>query len=166
MINNLALAGEERLLPILAKVVDKLDVDSGEFDPIWGYTYSLAYALERLALPQGAPLLKKVMAGSLFQNRIVHRGGDLRRCSDIKAERLAYLRLCLARALARCGSLDGCLELCEFLNEAHVSFARNARHELGTVTRQDFGFDPIAWRNWLTENRSALKPTPFTARLR
>ena len=166
MINNLALAGEERLLPILAKVVDRLEVDSGEFDPIWGYTYSLAYALERLALPQGAPLLKKVMAGSLFQNRIVHRGGDLRRCSDIKAERLAYLRLCLARALARCGSLDGCLELCEFLNEARVSFARNARHELGTVTRRDFGFDPIAWRNWLTENRSALKPTPFTARLR
>jgi len=165
MINNLALASEERVLPILGKVVEGLDVDSGAFNPIWGYTYSLAYTLERLARPEGAMFLKRVMAGELFQDRLVDRNGDLRGCSDIKAERLAYLRLCLSRALARCGDVDGCLELCTFLNEARVCFARSARAELAAVTGQDFGFDADAWGDWLKENRAAIGPVPLRSRL-
>jgi hypothetical protein len=160
IINNLARAGEKRLLPRLAILVAKLDDVADRFNALWGYTYALAYALERLAVPQGTPILKQALDKPFLKKPVVTRRHDPRRCVDIKSERLTYLRLCLSRALARCGDSEGCLELCEFLEEARVCYARNAHQELVAVTSHDFGFDAKKWKAWLADNNSALTPTP------
>jgi hypothetical protein len=164
IINNLARAGDRRLLARLAILVTKLDDVADRFNALWGYTYALAYALERLALPQGAPILKQALDKPFLKKTAVMRDHDPRRCVEIKSERLIYLRLCLSRALARCGDVEGCLVLCDFLEEARVCYARNARQELVAVTRRDFGFDVRKWKAWLADNGSDLTPTPVRER--
>jgi hypothetical protein len=160
IINNLAQAGDRRLIPRLGILVAKLDDVADEFNALWGYTYAIAYALEHLALPQGALILKQALDKPFLKKPVVMRRQDPRRCVDIKSERLIYLRLCLSRALARCGNTEGCLELCEFLEEARVCYARNSHQELVAVTSQDFGFNTKKWKAWLTDNNSVLTPTP------
>jgi hypothetical protein len=56
--------------------------------------------------------------------------------------------------------MEGCLLLCEFLEEARVCYARNAHQELVAVTSRDFGFNAKKWKAWLAANNSALTPTP------
>jgi hypothetical protein len=160
IINNLAQAGDKRLLSRLSILVAKLDDVANRFNALWGYTYSLAYALERIALPEGAPILKKALAKPFLKKPVVTRDHDPRKCVDIISERLIYLRLCLSRALARCGDSEGCLELCDFLEEARVCYARNAHQELVAVTRRDFGFNAKKWKAWLIDHNSTLNPTP------
>lgn len=160
IVNNLAQAGDRRVLARLTTLTAKLDDVADQFNALWGYTYALAYALERLALPQGAPILKQALDKPFLKRPPVARRHDPRRCVDIKAERLTYLRLCLLRALARCGDTEGCLGLCDFLEEARVCYARNARHELVAVTRRDFGFNAQKWKAWLTDHNAPLTPTP------
>ena len=158
MMYNIARAGDARVLPLLGKVVERLNVDSaGNFNSLWGYAYALASSLERLAAPEGAALLKKAMAGKLFHDRLVTLRDDPRRCADITAERLGYLRLCMARALARCGDAAGCLELCSYLHEARVCYARCARAELAAVTGQDFSFNGFEWKSWIEANGNRLE---------
>jgi len=164
IINNLAQVRDRRLLARLEILVTKLDDVADRFNALWGYTYALAYALERLASPQGAPILKQALDKPFLKKPVVMRDHDPRRCADIKSERLIYLRLCLSRALARCGDVEGCLALCDFIEEARVCYARNAHQELIDVTRRDFGFDARKWKAWLADNGSDLTPTPVRER--
>lgn len=161
MLGNLGRAGDRRVIPLLATMVEKLDADTREFRSLWGYTFALACVLERLPTPAAVPVLKKVLAARLFSGHVVTRDDDPRRCKNIRGERLGYLRLTLARALARCGDLQGTEELCGFLREARACYARSARAELKTVTGQDFGFDAAAWKQWLADHGAELVPKPL-----
>ena len=163
MLGSLAFAREHRAVPLLAKLAGKVSFDEKDLRSSWGYFYSLACGFERLACAEGRAPLKHLLAHALFQERIVTRAGDLRTCQDTTAERLAYLRLALARALARCGDPDGLRELCGFLPEARVCFARAARVELVAATGKDFGFRAADWQTWLRQNGRKLKPNPLTA---
>jgi hypothetical protein len=164
MLGSLALAQEQRAGPLLTKLAGKLYYDPKELRSAWGYFYSLACGFERLPDREGVAPLKRVIGNALFQNRLVARDGDMRSCRDTTAERLAYLRLALARSLARCGDAEGAMELCAFLNESRVCFARAARAELVAATGKDFGFHADAWRAWVGKNGRNLQPNPLTAR--
>lgn len=159
---SLAHARDRRAVPLLVKLAERVTYDPKDLRSSWGYFYSLACGFERLACPEGRAPLRHVLGQPLFQGRIITRDGDLRSCRDVPAERLAYLRLVLARALTRCGDPAGALALCDFLPEARVCFARAARAELVAATGQDFSFRVDAWRAWLGRHGDTLQPHPLT----
>jgi hypothetical protein len=162
MLGSLAHAREPRTGPRLAKLAARVTFDEKDLRSSWGYFYSLACGYERLPGREGVAPLQRVLGTDLFQNRVIRRDGDLRACRDTTAERLAYLRLALARALTRCGAVEGAIELCGFLEEARVCFARAARAELVAATAQDFGFRAGEWRVWLQQHGRTLRPNPLT----
>jgi hypothetical protein len=158
----LAHARAPQAAALLARLADRFGDGTGELNSDWGYLFALACGFERLACAEGVVPLKKVLAASLLQNRIVHRCDDLRRTADYIGGRYAYLRMALARALTRCGSADGALALCDFLDEARLCLARAARAELAAASGQDFGFAADRWRAWIRQHGHTLKPNPLT----
>jgi hypothetical protein len=163
-LGSLAQGGERRAVPLLAKLAQRLTYDPKDIRWLWGYFYSLACGFERLACAEGRAPLRHVLRQELFRDQTVTQQGDLRRCSDIKTERLMYLRLALARALTRCGDAEGAQVLSAFLREARVCYARAARAELVAATGQDFGFEVAAWQTWLRQHGDKLKPNPLVTR--
>ena len=160
----LANAGDTRAVPLLAALAAKINLQVEAMHSSWGYLFSLACGFERLATPVGREPLRRVLDAPLFRNRLVRRTSDLRACRDTMSERLAYLRLTLARALTRCGDVQGALALCEFLDEARVCYARAARSELVAATQKDYGFRAQAWREWLDQPGLVLPTNPLTLR--
>jgi FAD dependent oxidoreductase len=162
MLGALAAARETRVLTLLQKLAEKVNLEADELRSGWGYLYILAFGWERLASAQGVAGLKRVLGGALLQNRVVERTGDLRKCQAYVPERYAYLRMALSRALLRCGDPQGALELCAFLNEARVCFARAARAELVAAFGKDCGFDVGQWKQQIQEGGKKLKANPRT----
>lgn len=166
MLGSLAIAGEWRALPLLERLAAKITLDASdlhtELRSAWGYFYSLACGLERLACDGGRRPLRRVLEAFTRRGYLVHRSGDPRACRDVPAERVAYLQMALSRALLRCGDSEGAVRLCDFLDEARVCLARAARTELVVATGLDFGFDAAAWRSWIADNAGMLKPNPLT----
>ncbi len=163
-INALALAGERRLVPLLVRLVDRLPIDEHLTDYRFCYVHAVAYALERLALPEGIPPLVRLLGEPALSNRRLARDADPRRGADHVAERCAYLELALSRALARCGDPRGYDRLASCLEDQRLYLCRSARLELRELTGEDLGFDAAAWRAWLAENPQP-QPRPFHRRL-
>jgi hypothetical protein len=162
MLGSLCLNRDKRAIPLLSKLAARIAVEPKDLRPGWGYYFTLACGFERLASEEGRQPLKQVLASPVFKDQIVSRNGDIRSCKNTVAERMAYLRMALSRALLRCGDAEGALGLCEFLNEARVCLARAARSELVAATGQNFGFQPTVWREWILKNGASLKPNPLT----
>ena len=162
MLSSLVQARERRAVPLLVKLAERMPPEGGNLRWSWGYLYSLACGFERLPCPEGGAPLKRLLAGKAFAQTIIPAGGDLRGTSNIVKERYTYLRMALARALTRCGDPAGAEQLCNFLGEARVSFARAARAELVAATGQDFAFRAEDWLQWLRQNGAQLKPNPLT----
>lgn len=166
MLGSLAIAGEKRALPLLARLAERITLDAGELPTelrsAWGYFYSMACGFERLACEEGRQSLRRVLGAFFDRGYVVRRSGDPRDCRDVPAERMAYLQMALSRALLRCGDPEGAVRLCEFLEEARVCLARAARAELAAATGLDFGFDAGAWRSWIAGNGGMLRPNPLT----
>ncbi len=166
MLGSLAHAGEQRSVPLLARLAAKIEVDPDdlhtELRSAWGYLYSLACGFERVACAEGRAPLRRVLGSVFGRSHAIKREGDLRACRDVPGERMAYLEMALSRALLRCGDAEGGVRLCEFLDEARVCLARAARAELAAATGRDFGFDSKAWRAWLAEQGAEIRPNPLT----
>jgi hypothetical protein len=159
-LNNLALAGDSSVADLLASVADRFETISGAYETLWAYAFGLAYAAERIASGELVDLVAKVLASPALDCKPVSADDDIRACADIELERRIYLRLCLTRALARCGSRQGVAGLIEYLDEARAAFAVSARDELEEITGEKYGYDRTCWHNWLTQNSSALSPAP------
>ena len=82
---------------------------------------------------------------------------------DYLEERLAYLEVLIARALARCGSPEGFLILINYLNDARTLLAEHAHSELVAITGQDLGKNMAAWSQWLERAGEELEPVAWTA---
>lgn len=158
----LARAQDPSVVPLLVQLAPRISRDVKDLRSSWGYFYSLACGFERMPAEAGREPLRHLLTDGLFHSRVISRRDDLRACRDIPAERLAYLRLALARALTRCGDAAGARILCEFLDEARVCYARAARSELVAASGQDFGFDAERWQQWLADHGSRLRPNPLT----
>lgn len=162
-VSALAQAESKKALVACRKIA-ALICDSEElgFNTFWVYTFCLAYCAERLASSACSPLLEQVLDSAKLQTPLLRRGADLRDSLDTESERTSYLRLCLLRALARCGHPRGYEGLIEYLDSAHAAFARNARSELCELSGEDFRFNGSGWRTWLTEHRENLKAKAYT----
>jgi hypothetical protein len=163
-INALALAGETRLIPLLARLVDRLSLDGDLTDYRFCYVHAVAYALERLGRTEGIPILARLLDQPPLKGRCLPLDADPRLSADHAAERCAYLEVSLARALARCGDPRGHERLAGYLADQRLYLCRSAAAELRELTGQDRGWDTQAWLAWLAENPCAV-PRPFVGRL-
>lgn len=161
-INNLAQGGETSVTNFVAKITDNFEQILESKAALWAYTFGVTYAAERTASEELQESLSKLISHPVFDVRPVRLNDDWRKCVDIDSERLTYLRLCIARALARCGSEKGVTYLLDFLDEARAAFATNARDELMAITGKEFGYERDQWETWLRQSPESLKLSPVT----
>jgi flavin-dependent dehydrogenase len=128
---------------------------------MFNYVDSVAYAAERLAFTEFAPLLKSLLKLPELKDRVVEKGIEV----DLTGERRAYLVLCLARALARCGDKHGLLKLAEFTKDNRSLLARSAHDELVSITGSNSQGIKQPWEVLLKSWPESFEPVPWTQRL-
>jgi ribulose 1,5-bisphosphate synthetase/thiazole synthase len=146
----LGLVRNERALPVWQRVVDLLeDINLEEVtltqSGIFAYVDAVCSGVERLANPKAIPLLEKLQDYLVYKNHQLYQGMQV----DYLPERVAYLEIIIARALARCGSPRGVLTLINYLRDVRKIFARHVHGELVAISGKDYGFNPISWAEWL-----------------
>jgi len=161
-LNNLALAGDSSAVEFIIKIASQFTQTVDDHATRWSYAFGLAYATERMACKSLIAPIVQVLNHPVFEPQFLKASDDLRKAVKTELERLAYLRLCLSRALARCGSDKGVENLIDFLDDARASYAVNAKDELCVITGKDFAYDQVSWIQWLQNNKGCLKPTPVT----
>jgi len=162
-LNNLALAGDGGVPALIAEIAGKLGQVVDSHAHLWAYTFGVAYAAERVAGADLTDSLAAILDLPVLSRSPISSREDMRLCADIARERRTYLRLCIARALARCGSRKGIACLLDFLDEERASLAVNARNELVAVTGADCGYSREDWERWLEEQGDEMSPTPVAA---
>ncbi|MBC7256482.1 MAG: FAD-dependent oxidoreductase, partial [Chloroflexi bacterium] len=160
----LAMAHDERILPLWARVVDLLANATYEdvFDRLrdrLGYAAAVCYGAERLGDPRAIPILQKLHSYPLFRDHVTTGGHQ----ANYMLERLAYAELLIGRALARCGSPEGYLTLIHYLEDVRSLLAEHAHEELISLSGEDHGKNASAWLNWLEEVGDMLGPVPYRA---
>ena len=110
-------------------------------------------------------MIRRVAENPAIRNSRIARGVDSRLTKDYIGERYAYLELCLARSLARCGDPDGYRTVIDYTGETRLYLARSARAELCELTGVDHGYDRARWTEWLaTASKLGLAPIAYTTR--
>lgn len=160
-INAMGLSRDKRVIPLLQKLADRIDLSDPPSTFRFNYVHSVSYALERIADSDGIPILKQLLDVPVLHDRTQPRGSDPRDSVDYVAERCAYLELCLGRALARCGDKRGYQVLASYTADHRIFLARSAVAELMELTGVDHGFDTAAWRRWIDVNDGKIQPTPL-----
>jgi hypothetical protein len=169
LINLLGRAQSPQARPRVAACLEKLgqQFEQAERDYhdmrlcMFNYIESIAYVAERLAWPELTPLLNQLLTLFELNGRLLTHGLDL----DPLEERLAYLVICLSRALARCGSRAGLRLLAEFTADTRISLARCARDELQALTGLDCGNQPLKWLAGLRSFPETFPPIPWKERI-
>jgi len=159
-IATLGLAGDRRLVARLGRCADLLHPDPAVCDWHFCWLFAIAWAAERLADPEAAPALHRLLDLPALRDRLVPRGLQPAVAAAVVPERYAYLALSLARALARCGDRDGYERLIGWLADRRLFLCRSARRELADLLSVDHGFDIDAWRECVAA--AALAPRAWT----
>lgn len=124
--------------------------------PHYDRILSLAFSLERLADPKAAPalecLIDRPYIGGYVSKEDLYAGGSYLS---------AYLEICVARALARCGSQKGALLLADYMEDVQAVLSDHAYHEIKEITGQDLGKDAVQWKEWI-KAQEILPVKPFT----
>ncbi|MES2202512.1 MAG: FAD-dependent oxidoreductase [candidate division FCPU426 bacterium] len=152
------------LVPLLESVAQKIDLRSGASGPMFNYVYALSYAAERLAHPRLLKALKILANKKQLKTLPLDADSDPRLSVDHVQERAAYLHLCVARAMARCGSRQGYEGLIRYINDPRAFLALTARGELEDLSNKNFGGDAKAWKRWLA-GHPKLACVPFNKRM-
>jgi len=164
LVYTLGMARDPRSLPVWQRVVDLLASarveevcrqDSGVFH----YVDAVCLGAERLADPAASPILQQLHSYPPFRGHRLTSGFQ----ADYLPERVAYLEIAIARALARCASPEGLVILIDYLEDVRAVLAESAHDELIAVTGQDLGTDIAAWCAWLEAAAEELQPTPWAA---
>ena len=117
----------------------------------------LTFALERMADESARGALER-----LLEKPHLHGYLRLQETDEENFPGCAWLELCIARALARCGGKAGYLRLAEYTADIRKVYALHARRELEELTGQHWGADPDAWKRWI-EAQPAFPCRPYTA---
>jgi ribulose 1,5-bisphosphate synthetase/thiazole synthase len=162
------LTGDQRIEPVLERLARKVEPppdETGRTDSSFEYVLAIASAAERIGSPSLVPTLELLAQKPAIAGSILRREGDPRPSRYVAAERHAYLELCVARAMARCGSLKGYSVLIDYLEDMRAVLARSAHMELAELSGEDLGFAADAWRAWLERLDGAPAPQPYRKRL-
>jgi ribulose 1,5-bisphosphate synthetase/thiazole synthase len=160
MMNMLGQQGDDRIIPLMSKLAQKIKMNPEKSDMMYHYVLSICYAADRLASPDCLEALEIIADNLEIKDRLMPLGTDIRISSDRKAERYAYLELSAARAMARCGSKEGYSILIEYLKDVRGVLARSAYDELKTLSKKDFSYDQEEWQDWLLD--ASIQPKPYT----
>lgn len=166
LLHSIAHCGASRKLAgILNTLAEKVDDNINNYaNKISEFEYVNAICLiaEKAATKQMLPALNKLLKKSCFDNNLLMNvKEDPRKSTDLAGMRCAYLRLSIARALARCGSDKGYGILIDFLVDMRGVFARSAYDELVELTGKDYGNNCKQWYKWLVKNRLSLQQIPY-----
>lgn len=122
--------------------------------------HAFACAFERIASKDCVPIIRYLLRQPAFEDCALPAPSDPRSLCDMHKERFAYLQLCLARALARCGDHKGYELLGKICQDTRLFLARSAAAELATLIGYSGDTFEPPWREWL---RSHAKPHPKQA---
>jgi flavin-dependent dehydrogenase len=154
LLYSLGMTADPRALPVFERVAALLRVtEEGIRDRRTGtfyYVEAVAWGLEQLASPAALPALRTLHAAPALHDQVLMRGFQ----ADLFAEREAFLELCLARAIARCGGEDGLHILIGYLRDVRSLLARRAHADLVASTGEDVGLDPRAWERVVKERQT------------
>jgi ribulose 1,5-bisphosphate synthetase/thiazole synthase len=168
-VNLLARVDSSQAVPavihILEKLVQRIEQTRRDYTDmrlcLFNYIESIAYVAERLGWVELAPLLKRLLTLFELNGQLLTRGMDI----NPLEERLAYLVICLARALSRCGSRAGLRLLAEFTADTRISLARCARDELHALTGLDCGNQTLQWLAELRSWPEIYAPIPWKTKI-
>lgn len=171
----LGLAGDKGALDILCKIIHNTKSGGARYMIPQAYMYgelrvdwvriphydrilSLCFSIERLADRHAIEPMEKLLSqphiGGYVSKSDIYAGGNLIS---------AYLEVALARALARCGSKTGIMVLIDYLEDSQWILANHVYSELKDISGEDFGHDPVRWKEWMS-NCKYIEPKPFTGR--
>lgn len=159
LLNALARAGGAQVESLFADLVSRIE-RTAERDyrdmrlTLFNYVDAVAYAAERSPSPAFAQLLKRLLALPEFIG--ARPFGE-----DVLDERIGYLRICLVRSLARCGSAEGYMQLIEALSDDRLVLAKTAWRELRLLTGCDLSGQPALWQAWLEQHQTHLTMQPW-----
>ncbi|MHC4716265.1 MAG: FAD-dependent oxidoreductase, partial [Planctomycetota bacterium] len=164
LLYSLGMTRDDRALPVWRHVVDLLATTTeqevlGRYVAHYYYVDAVCYGAERLGDPRAVPILGDLHACAPLHGHQCRSGHQV----DWFKERLAHLEVVIGRSLARCGSVDGCAILIEYLADTRAILAEHAHAELAAISGCDLGKDPTAWRAWLAEQGESLAPAPWSA---
>ena len=165
LINSLAGSSDPQVVDVLADLVSRIEKTKRDYTDlrqcIWNTIESVAYVAERQPQPGMGALLRRLLALPELQYRVMSGGLEV----DLVGERLAYLVIILARALARCGEKEGLLLLAAFSVDCRITLARCAVDELVALTQFDCGNRPDAWMAALESWPETFPARPWTERM-
>jgi hypothetical protein len=164
LLHALALVPDDRLGPVLDRIVARFDPPVEDFrDRLKGsfyYADEVCVAAERWGHPAAVPALTRLASRHAIKGRSTRTLEP-----DFILERLAYLELSCARALARCGATEGVRTLVTYLDDGRALFAAHARAELAVIAGRDLGSRPEPWKDWAANEGGRLPVRPWTGRI-
>ncbi len=161
----LAFCKSRRGIPVFQQLVDVLCTGERDYTSnrkgVFYFIQSVAYCAERLGFEEFIPLLQR-----LLELPEIHSScrADLIEPS-IFVERHAYLALMLNRALARCGSREGYLGLCSFLEDNRALLRCSAHDELCELTGVDYQYDTDQWNTFIQNLPEMMAAKQWTSKL-
>ena len=158
LIHSLGRLGDARVIPHLAEVARRVRMNPARSDMMFHYVFSVCYAAERLGDPACAAALAVLADKPGIRGGALPYGTDPRKTQSRKADRYAYLELCVGRALARCGSRRGYEIILEYVRDTRGFLARSAHDELVALAGTDLGYGAKAWRLWLSSAKVGPRP--------
>ncbi|MBM7551533.1 FAD-dependent oxidoreductase [Thalassobacillus pellis] len=157
LIYTIGMTKDKRSLPVWRKIAERIDPSVENLKDMYKGTFyyidAVCYGVERLADQECIPILEKLYAHGTICNQQKSSGFDV----DYFKERQAMLDLSIARALARCGSMEGYRILVSYLHDNRSLLAEQAHTELVRITGVDHGKNTHDWLEYL-ENRSGSLP--------
>lgn len=160
LLHSLAMARDPRSIPVLMQVAERLNPTrerlQDQMSGLFHYVDAICDVAERLGSPHVVPVLKRLHNYELFRGRRTTAPHQ----ADYFEERLAYLELVIARAMARCGCVDGARILADYLRDSRRALVRHAYQELCAISGESLPPDAVLWEDWLN-GRAALPSTPW-----
>jgi hypothetical protein len=164
----LARGGREKDKPVISEALKKIGPGGPVGHPRTAYGQS---RLDQWRIPNFSLLFNAALACGRMADRVFAEPLE----TLLKDERIAgfvtrswyrtqphlasFLELNLALAAARCGSLSGYVRLTDYLEDRRYQFRKYAHDTLGSLTGQEFQFDPAAWKTYL-ERVKIFSPVP------
>ena len=162
LVNMLYRIGDERVLPVYEAIVERLEKMHRDYKDrragIFDYMESVAYAAERMCLEGFKPLLMRLMTLPELQNIVLQEGCE----PDFMRDRMVYLSIILARALARCGCKSGLAALLTLAGDNRAVYAKTAIDELTVITGGSCYDDLRAWHLLIESMPENYAPVPWT----
>ncbi|HYF77767.1 MAG TPA: FAD-dependent oxidoreductase, partial [Symbiobacteriaceae bacterium] len=160
LLHSLAMVRDPAAIPVLMRAAERLKPTAAKFadqmSGIFHYVDAICDIAERLGDPGCLPALRRLHEEPLLHGKATTEVVQ----PDFFQERMAYLEVTIARAMARCGDKAGLAILIDYLSDSRRMLVEHAHRELTAITQQPLPPGAEPWHNWLA-TAPPLTPTPW-----